>query len=294
MTEAITTYFIPVFAAGVLAEWMYARTSKRVRYERRDALASLAMGVGSVLINALTAAIIWRIGYTVWLHRAFDIGFVWWAWIICFVGEDFFYYWFHRSAHRVRWFWASHSIHHSSQHYNLTTALRQTWTGMLSCSFVFHLPLFWLGLPPAMIFTCAGLNLVYQFWIHTEAVGQCPAWFEAIMNTPSHHRVHHATNPAYLDCNYAGVFIVWDKLFGSFVPERADDPVVYGLVHNISSFNPLVVASYEWFGIARDVYHSRSLKAVIGYSFGPPGWSHDGSRSTTAMIKAKAGHSTSA
>ncbi len=294
MTQAVTTYFIPVFATAVLAEYIYSQKTGKLRYEKRDAFASLAMGTGSVVINTLTAALIWQIGYTVWLHRAFDIGFTWWAWALCFVGEDFFYYVFHRSAHRVRWFWASHVVHHSSQHYNLSTALRQTWTGLLSISFVFHLPLFWLGLPPAMIFTCAGLNLIYQFWIHTEAIGHCPAWFEAIMNTPSHHRVHHATNTAYLDCNYAGVFIIWDKLFGSFVPERRDDPVVYGLVHNINSFNPLAVASHEWTAIFKDIHASRSLRALIGYTLGPPGWSHDGSRDTTAIIKARAGHSTTA
>lgn len=288
MSEAVTTYFIPVFTLGVLAEFIYARRTGKLRYENRDAVTSLAMGTGSVLVNAFTAAVIWRIGYSVWQHRVFDIGFVWWAWILCFIGEDFFYYWFHRSAHRVRWFWASHVVHHSSCHYNLSTALRQTWTGLISCSFIFHLPLFFIGLPPAMIFSCAGLNLVYQFWIHTEAIKRCPAWFEAVMNTPSHHRVHHATNPDYLDCNYAGVFIIWDKGFGSFVSEQTDVPCDYGLVHNINSFNPLVVASHEWLGIARDVFSSRSLGAVIGYSVGPPGWSHDGSRMTTAMLKARA------
>src|SRR3546814_77230 len=133
-------------------------------------------------------------------------------------------YVFHRAAHRVRWFWASHVIHHSSQHYNLSTALRQTWTGFFSLTFLFRLPLFLIGFPPAMVFFCAGLNLIYQFWIHTEAIGRMPRWFEAVMNTPSHHRVHHGVNPRYLDANYAGVFIIWDKMFGSFVPERDDDP----------------------------------------------------------------------
>ncbi len=133
--------------------------------------------------------------------------------------DDLAYYVFHRSAHRVRWFWASHVIHHSSQHYNLSTALRQTWTGFLSIAFIFRLPLFLIGFPPAMVFFVAGLNLIYQFWIHTEAIDRMPRWFEAVMNTPSHHRVHHATNARYLDRNYAGVFIVWDRMFGTFEPE---------------------------------------------------------------------------
>src|SRR5690606_32853211 len=126
-------------------------------------------------------------------------------------------------AHRVRWFWAAHVNHHSSQHYNLSTALRQTWTGFIALSFVFRLPLAAIGFEPGMILACAGLNLVYQFWIHTEAIGRLPRWCEAVMNTPSHRRIHHATNARYLDRNYAGTFIVWDKVFGTFEPECDDE-----------------------------------------------------------------------
>ena len=200
--------------------------------------------------------------------------------------DDLAYYAFHRSAHRVRWFWASHVIHHSSQHYNLSTALRQTWTGFFSLAFLFRLPLFLIGFPPAMVFFVAGLNLIYQFWIHTEVIGRMPRWFEAVMNTPSHHRVHHATNPRYLDRNYAGVFIIWDRLFRTFEPERDDDRPRYGIVHQLGSFNLLWAAFHEWIAIARDL-RAAPWGAKLGYLWRPPGWSHDGSRDTSETLKAR-------
>jgi sterol desaturase/sphingolipid hydroxylase (fatty acid hydroxylase superfamily) len=201
--------------------------------------------------------------------------------------DDLAYYVFHRSAHRIRWFWASHVIHHSSQHYNLSTALRQTWTGFFSASFLFRLPLFLIGFPPAMVFFCAGLNLIYQFWIHTEVIGRMPRWFEAVMNTPSHHRVHHAVNPRYLDRNYAGVFIVWDRMFGTFEPERDDERPRYGIVRQLGSFNLLWAAFHEWIGIARDLWKAPGWRNKAGYALREPGWSHDGSRETSDTIRAR-------
>ena len=194
----------------------------------------------------------------------------------------------HRFGHRVRWVWASHVNHHSSQHYNLTTALRQTWTGTFTFMMVVRAPLVLMGFHPALVLFVGGINLVYQFWIHTEAIGKMPRWFEAVMNTPSHHRAHHGRNPRYLDCNYAGVFIIWDKIFGTFVPEQENDRVDYGLVHNIGTFNPLRVAFHEWVGIFRDMAQpGLSLKQRLLYAVAPPGYSHDGSRDTSEEIKAK-------
>lgn len=193
---------------------------------------------------------------------------------------------FHRSAHRMRWFWASHVVHHSSRHYNLSTALRQSWTGFLAPGFLFRLPLFLIGFPPALGFCVAALNMIYQFWIHTETIGRMPWWFEAVMNTPSHHRVHHATNPRYLDTD-AGVFVVWDRLFGTFERERADERPRYGIVHDRGSFNLLRAAFHEWTGSAHDLWHARGLRGKLGYLVMPPGWSHDGSRDTSGSIKAR-------
>ncbi len=277
-------YAVPVFVLLIVIEMIWARLRAPEKYEPRDTLTSLLFGFGSSVAGALTGALIF--GLSVWLYqyRAITIPFQWWAWILCFVLDDFAYYVFHRTAHRVRWFWASHVNHHSSQHYNLSTALRQTWTGFIAGSFAFRLPLMLIGFHPAMVFFVGGINLIYQFWIHTEVIGRMPRWFEAVMNTPSHHRVHHATNPRYLDANYAGVFIIWDKMFGSFTPEVDDEPIRYGIVKQLGSFNLLWSVFHEWIGIAKDLWRA-PFRAKLGYLFGPPGWSHDGSRDTSDTIK---------
>lgn len=281
----VVTLAVPGFVLLVLAEMLLARWKQRSRYEPRDTLTSLSLGLGSTVAGALTAGLVFALATWLSQFRLFDIGYGWYWFVACFVLDDLAYYLFHRSAHRVRWFWASHVIHHSSQHYNLSTALRQTWTGFVSAAFLFRLPLFLIGFPPAMVFFVAGLNLIYQFWIHTEAIGRMPKWFEAVMNTPSHHRVHHATNPRYLDANYAGVFIVWDRLFGTFELERDDDRPRYGIVHQLGSFNVVWAAFHEWVGIARDVWRAPTWRARLGYMFAEPGWSHDASRDTSATLK---------
>jgi sterol desaturase/sphingolipid hydroxylase (fatty acid hydroxylase superfamily) len=279
-------YAVPAFVALILIEMIVARLRNRARYEVMDTLTSLMLGFGSSVAGLLTGGLILAFAYWIYAFRLVDIPFAWWAWPVCFVLDDLAYYAFHRSAHRVRWFWASHVNHHSSQHYNLSTALRQTWTGFIAGSFLFRMPLFLIGFPPAMVFFCAGLNLIYQFWIHTEVIGRCPRWFEAVMNTPSHHRVHHATNARYLDRNYAGVFIIWDKIFGSFTPELDDDKCRYGIVKNLGSFNLLWNVFHEWIGIARDLW-SAPMRYKLHYLLAPPGWSHDGSRDTSDMIRAR-------
>ena len=277
---------VPLFVLLVLGEMWLSRSRGRHRYEPRDTLTSLMLGLGSTVAGLLTGGLVVALSFELYHYRLFDIGWAWWAWPLCFILDDLAYYAFHRSAHRVRWFWASHVIHHSSQHYNLSTALRQTWTGFLSLGFIFRLPLFLIGFEPGMVFFCIGLNLIYQFWIHTEAIGRMPRWFEYVMNTPSHHRVHHGTNPRYLDANYAGVFMIWDRMFGSFTPEVDEEPVRYGLVKQLGSFNILWAATHEWVGIAKDVWHA-PWKAKLGYIVMPPGWTHDGSRDTSESIKAR-------
>ncbi len=279
------TLAIPGFVVLVLIEMLIAKRRDATRYCPRDTLTSLLLGLGSTVAGVLAGGAVFALA--TWVHgfRLFDIGWAWYWFVLAFVLDDLAYYVFHRSAHRVRLFWASHVVHHSSQHYNLSTALRQTWTGFFSLGFLFRLPLFLIGFPPAMIFFVAGLNLVYQFWIHTETVGRMPRWFEAVMNTPSHHRVHHGANPRYLDRNYAGVFIVWDRLFGTFEPEDAGERVRYGLVHDLGSFNVLWAAFHEWAGIARDLWRA-PWGSKLGYLLREPGWSHDGSRETSDMIRA--------
>jgi len=279
-------FAVPGFIALILLEMLWARRRSPDAYEPRDTLVSLAMGLGSTIAGLLVAGTIAAIFFRVWDYRLLEIGWAWWAWILCFVLDDMAYYWFHRAAHRMRWFWASHVNHHSSQHYNLSTALRQTWTGNIALGFIFRLPLAWLGFHPGMIFFCGALNLIYQFWFHTEAIDKCPRWFEAVMNTPSHHRVHHAINPLYLDRNYAGVFIVWDRMFGTFQPELEGERIQYGIVRQLGSFNLLWTAFHEWIGIARDVW-AAPWRYKLGYLLKEPGWTHDGSRDTSDMLRAR-------
>ncbi len=279
-------YAVPFFVILIIAEMIVARYRDSARYEPMDTLTSLLLGFGSTVAGALTGgAILYMSG---WLHdhRLFDIPYLWWVWPLVFVLDDFNYYLFHRTAHRVRWFWAGHVNHHSSQHYNLSTALRQTWTGFIALSFIFRLWPLLLGVPVPMLLFVGGINLIYQFWIHTEVIDRCPRWFEAVMNTPSHHRVHHATNPRYLDRNYAGVFIVWDKIFGTYTPEVAEDKCRYGIVKQLGSFNLLYSVFHEWIGIAGDLWRA-PWRAKLSYLFGPPGWSHDGTRDTSDAIRAR-------
>lgn len=274
----------PFFVILIIIEMIFAHYNKKVRFEPKDTVASMLMGTGSVVSGALAAFFIVGLANWVFQFRLFDIPFALWAFVLCFVLDDFIYYVFHRSAHRVRWFWASHIIHHSSQHYNLSTALRQTWTTPLSIGFIFRLPLFFIGFPPEMVFFIVGLNLIYQFWIHTEAIDRLGV-FEWIMNTPSHHRVHHSTNPIYLDSNYAGVFIIWDRMFGTFVPERDDIPCKYGIVSNIATYNPFKIAIHEWVSMFKDIAQDKSFKNKLKYLILPPGWTPDGSRKTTEILK---------
>lgn len=278
---------VPVFVLLILLELAAWKLTGRGRYETRDAAASLMMGFGNqiapLLGGAALMSAIWTGAYQ---YRLFEIPNAWWALILAFILDDLRYYWLHRIAHERRWFWASHVVHHSSQHYNLSTALRQTWTGDIINGIIFKTPLVLLGFHPAMLTFVFGFNLVYQFWIHTEMIDRL-GWFERLFNTPSHHRVHHATNPKYLDANYAGVFIIWDKMFGTFVQEDPEDKPRYGIVKNLGSFNPFVIAFNEWIGIFRDLASARSFAEVVGYTLGPPGWSPDGSRLTSGKIKAR-------
>jgi len=280
---------VPFFILAVILEIVLARLGRaRANYEARDTFASLGMGLGRNIAGLLTAGLVFAATIWVWKHRAFTVPFgAWWGWVAIFFLEDLTYYWFHRLSHERRVWWAAHVNHHSSQHYNLSTALRQTWTGGIAGTWALWLPLAWLGFSPAQIAIQQGISLIYQFWIHTEAIGKMPAWFETVFNTPSHHRVHHARNPRYLDRNYAGILIIWDRMFGTFQPELAEEACRYGIVKNLGGFNLLRVAFHEWIAIGQDLAGARSPREVLGYVFGPPGWSPDGSRETSEVLRAQ-------
>jgi sterol desaturase/sphingolipid hydroxylase (fatty acid hydroxylase superfamily) len=283
--DLIITFAVPGFVLLILIEMVVVRLTRRGRYEVSDSATSLIMGFGNQVAGILFGGAAIFTYFWVYQFHVFDLGWTWPVLVACFFLEDMAYYWFHRIAHERRWFWASHVIHHSSQHYNLTTALRQTWTGVLGLSFIFWLPLVYIGFPPGMVLMFSAFSLVYQFWIHTETIGRMGP-LEWVMNTPSHHRVHHAVNAKYLDANYAGVLIIWDRLFGTFVPEDDKEKPRYGIISQLGTFNPFRVAFHEWTGIFRDLTHAKSLREAWGFLMGPPGWSPDGSRKTSASIKA--------
>ena len=244
------------------------------------------MGLMSVVTNGAAAFI--TLGMLLWAeqYKIIELPLTLAVILACFILDDLRYYLHHRIAHRCRWPWAMHIIHHSSRRYSLAVALRQGWTKHFTGTTVLKIPLVLVGFDPILVIFCGALNAVYQFFLHTETVHKLPKWFEAVFNTPSHHRVHHGKNPEYLDSNYAGTLIIWDKIFGTFVPESDNAYPDYGLVKDFETFNPFKIFIHEYWGILKDVFGSnRSLKDRLLYIVAPPGWSHDNSRKTSKDIK---------
>ncbi|MFR9787667.1 sterol desaturase family protein [Streptomyces sp. MB22_4] len=268
-------YAIPAFVLLVVVEalsYRFLPDDDERGYELRDTVTSMSMGAGSQVI-----AVPWKVA-TIVVYAAAYTAVPWhlspssgWTWLLLFLGEDLAYYTYHRAHHRVRVLWASHVVHHSSLRYNLSTALRQTWTPMTGLPF--WLPLALIGVPPWMILIEQAVSLVYQFFLHTERVDKLWRPVEWFFNTPSHHRVHHGSNNVYLDRNYGGILIVWDRLFRTFEPEGVR--VVYGLTKNIDTYNPLRVAFHEYAAAWRDVRAAGRWRDRVGYVFGPPGWAPD-------------------
>jgi sterol desaturase/sphingolipid hydroxylase (fatty acid hydroxylase superfamily) len=268
----LTTYAIPGFALLLFLEvWWLSderRQAGRQGYERRDTVASIAMGVlSTAFVTAINLGVL-GIAELLWRYRVTDLGTGWLGWTVAILGWDFAYYWQHRNEHERRLMWACHVNHHSSQHYNLSTALRQPWTPWTHLIFYPWLAL--IGVRPWMILAAEGIDLIYQFWVHTEAIGKLPSPIEFVFNTPSHHRVHHGSNQQYLDKNYGGILIVFDRIFGTFEPE--DEPVVYGLTKNVSTYNPLRIATHEYVSLGRDLRHARGFRARAELLFRRPGW----------------------
>jgi len=280
-------YSVPVVIAFATLEGLVIAFVLRRAYNWRAYAASIADLLSREFIvrrllplSLATPLIGWA-----WQHRLTTIplndGL---SFALLFVGQEFCYYWFHRCSHRMRWFWATHAVHHSPNELNLSAAYRFGLTGRLSGTTVFYVPLIWLGFAPEPVFAILSLNLLYQFWLHTDWVPKL-GWLEHVLNTPSHHRVHHASNPQYLDANYGGVLIVFDRLFGSLVVESDDVPCRYGLVKPLLSNNPVVIAFHEWLALARDVWRARTWRERFMFTFGPPGWRPDGTGLTTENLR---------
>lgn len=280
----LTVFAIPVFFVTMAAEaWALRRRPDLRGYRGADTRTSLLMGTGNVLINlgmkgVQFACLSWWSRFAPWHLDPSN----WQSWVIGFVAVDFAYYWWHRLSHEVRVLWAAHVNHHSSEYYNLSTALRQSLTTPFT-----NLPFFWplalLGIDPAQQLAIEAMNTLYQYWIHSELIGRLGP-LESVFNTASHHRVHHGTNVEYLDRNHGGILIVWDRLFGTFEPERA--PASYGLTTNVHTYDLGTVAFHEFAAIGRDLRRARNWRERLGYLFAPPGWSPDGSSLTSDQRRA--------
>ncbi|MEJ2865267.1 sterol desaturase family protein [Actinomycetospora flava] len=238
-------------------------------YERRDAATSITMGLGSLVFTAIARGLA-LIGYAA-LYELTPLRVDpshWTTWVGVLLAVDLLWYAYHRSSHRIRLLWAAHQAHHNSTYFNYSTAVRQKWNPWFEVLFWTPLPL--LGVPPWMIFTAFSVNLVYQFLVHTERVGRLPRPIELVFNTPSHHRVHHASDPEYLDRNYGGILIVWDRLFGTFA-EEVRRPT-YGLTHPVETRSILGLQYREFGAIGRDLRRATGWRERLGYVFRPPGW----------------------
>jgi sterol desaturase/sphingolipid hydroxylase (fatty acid hydroxylase superfamily) len=272
-------FAIPFFLLLLTVEWTAARKLDREAdtdrppsgsHFARDSWTSISMGLVSIATMGAWKAIA-LLGYAaifVYLAPWHLPSTAWYTWVIAILGVDVLFYAYHRTAHRVRLIWATHQAHHSSQYFNFATALRQKWNN--SGEILIWIPLPLLGVPPWMVFASFSINLVYQFWIHTERIAKLWRPVEFIFNTPSHHRVHHGTDKQYLDKNYGGIFIVWDRIFGSFQAETARPR--YGLTKQVDTFNVWKLQTHEYVAIMRDVRRAPRWRDKLGYALGPPGW----------------------
>jgi len=240
------------------------------RYDWRAYAASLGDALGRRAVDALGLSIAAPLLGWAYTHRvqtvALDVPA---TFALLFVGQEFCYYWYHRAAHRVRWFWATHAVHHTPNELTLAAALRLGWTGKLTGTALFFAPLIWIGFAPLAVLAALSANLLYQFWLHAPWMPRLGP-LEWPLNTPTHHKVHHASNPEYLDCNYGGVLIVFDRLFGTFVDLRDDVLPRYGLTTPLHSHNPVRIALHGWIALARDLLAASGWRARLRMVFGPP------------------------
>jgi sterol desaturase/sphingolipid hydroxylase (fatty acid hydroxylase superfamily) len=282
-----TLYFIllPLVLGVALLEGLWLARTRREGYDWKAYLTSAGDLAVRQLLNFLPYGLaapvfMWAYQHRLFTFRMTEVGGV----IGLFIGLEFFYYWFHRASHTVRWFWNTHSVHHSPNQLTLAAAYRLGWLGKFSGATIFFTPLAFLGFEPITILTALFLNLLYQFWLHAHWIPRLGV-LEYVLNTPSAHRVHHARNPEYLDANFGGVLVVFDRLFGTYVAERADLPCEYGLVTPVTTYNPVLINFQPWVGLAKDLAVARSMREVWGYLFGAPGWRPDGQGLTTAELR---------
>ncbi len=277
-------YFLPVFAVMIAIEYGIGRKRGIKIYTKDQSIASLVIAIGQRLIGLIPLSLVGVAWFIAYENRLFELSTdSWWYIPLLFLGLEFFYYWFHRLSHEIRWFWATHSVHHSIEEMNFLAAYRFGWTGRISMGGIVYTPLCLFGFSPTHVVIMLAINLMYQSWLHTNLIGKLGP-LEGIINTPSAHRVHHAKNADYLDRNHGGVLMIFDRLFGTYVPERDDVPVEYGLIKPSGSTNPLRIAFHEWGNIINDVkqYPIRHWPMLL---FGPPGWAPNGESMTSAQLR---------
>ncbi|ULU25783.1 sterol desaturase family protein [Dyella terrae] len=270
--EIIITWATPVFFALIALELLVAKLRGRSVYHSSDAINSLGLGVISQIVAVFSKLL--TFGIYAWCVQRFAIFALpansLWVWISALLIYDFCYYWLHRAGHEVNILWAAHVVHHQSEDYNLSTALRQTGSGML-LGWLFYLPMAIIGYPLEVFVVVALIDLLYQFWVHTELVGRL-GWFDRVFCSPSNHRAHHAVNDKYLDKNYGGILILWDRLFGTFIEEDDTDPPIYGTRSPLRSWNPLWANAEVYWATAKDAWHARRWRDKLLVWIKPPGW----------------------
>ncbi len=268
----LVVYAVPLFIVAMLVELGYGIAKKRNTYRLSDSVSSLFLGTLSQARRFVTLGVGGYVYYLVTEYFSLPLmdASHWWTWVLAMVLYDFCYYWLHRLGHERTILWAAHVAHHQSEDYNLTTALRQTSTGFL-LGWVFYLPMYFLGIPAEVVVTVGSLNLIYQFWVHTEHVPKL-GWYEWIFVTPSNHRVHHAQNDVYVDRNYGGLFIIWDRLFGTFQEELDDERPVYGIRGPLRSWNPVLALTHIYTDMAHDSWHARDWRDKLRVWWARTGW----------------------
>jgi sterol desaturase/sphingolipid hydroxylase (fatty acid hydroxylase superfamily) len=280
---------MPVFITAIGVEALYYRFVLHQPYGWKVTGSNLVVAIGRLATDAFTKAIVAAVYVAAYQLRPFDIPMDRWeSWVALFFAVELAYYWLHRYSHEIRWMWVQHSVHHSARQITLSVAYRLGWTQFFAGPWLFLVPVCWIGFDPRAVVLMYAVNLLYQFWLHTEAVPKLGP-LEAVFNTPSHHRVHHAIEPEYLDRNYGGVLIIWDKLFGTFAAARDGGARTYGMVRQIDTLNPVKIVFAEWAALYRDLRAARSWREALGLVFGPPGWKADGSGQTTKAIRRNAG-----
>ena len=268
---SLIVYSIPIFFLLIGVELLIVRMKGLPYYRFNDAITNLSCGIGSQVSGIFMKFLTFGVYVIIYNHSPLSgrIPYNYLTIILLFLGVDFFYYWFHRLAHEISIMWGSHVVHHQSEEYNLTVALRQAWV-QGAFSWVFYLPLAFIGFDPYMFATIASLQTLYQFWIHTKVIDKMPAWFEYVFNTPSHHRVHHGVNPKYIDKNHAGTLIIWDRIFGTFQSE--EEEVVYGITTQPRSWNPLWLNFEYWIDLFKDTAKVHKPIDAVRMLTLAPGW----------------------